>query len=197
MAGSPSLQGAIDDLYRIAVKEGKSTSTVRLKTLAELCVAELAKRGVNDAEPEDAITGWIRTKDWDVAQRVGGRVRLAISLKSMLANLGGSVPNRIDDLLGEAANVQLRYPETVIGYVIIMNEAVDTPAGPAGRWIASFEEHMTRIATRRAPVWVQGLIEAAAVIRVDFSKGPNFRGSKNALDGFFDKLVEEYRVRLR
>ncbi len=196
MPSGPTLQAAIDELYRIAVKEGKSTSTVRLKGLADLCLGELSRRGVMGASAEDPIEGWVRTKDWDVAQRVGGRVRLAISLKSMLANLGGAVPNRSDDLLGEAADIQLRYPETVIGYVIIMNEGADTPPGPGGKWIGTFESRLSKIATRRAPLWVQGLIEAAVVVRVDFSKGPRMCSRADVLAPFFDKLVAEYRVRI-
>jgi hypothetical protein len=196
VSGGSALQASIEDLYRIAVTEKKSTSTVRLKKLADFCVAELSRRGVEGASAEDAIDGWIRTKDWDVAQRVGGRVRLAISLKSMLANLGGSVPNRTDDLLGEAADIQLRYPETVIGYVIIMNEGADTPPGPSGKWIRTFEERLAKIATRRAPLWVQGLIEAAAVIRVDFTHGPKLCSKAEALAPFFDRLVAEYKIRL-
>jgi hypothetical protein len=46
---------------------------------------------------------------------------LLVSLKSVLASIGGSVPNRLDVLMGEAANVQQLSPAFVIGYVVIMD----------------------------------------------------------------------------
>lgn len=195
MTSAPTLQAAVDDLYRIAVAEKKATSTVRLGKLAAHCADELRRRGIQAAGGEDTIEGWVRPKAWDVAQRVGGRVRLAISLKSILANLGGSVPNRSDDLIGEAADVQLRYPETVIGYVVIMNEGADTPAGPQGKWIKTFEGRLARVAQRKAPNWVPGLIEAGVVIRVDFRTGPVLRSDPKVMEPFFTRLADEYRLR--
>ena len=46
---------AVQDLYRIAVVEGRTTSTVRLKMLADYCVQELEQRGLNGVEKEVAI----------------------------------------------------------------------------------------------------------------------------------------------
>ena len=66
-----------------------------------------------------------REKLWDVAWQHTGKYRLGISLKSILRNLGGTVPNRIDDLIGEAANAQLHSPEIVIGYVVVLNRQND------------------------------------------------------------------------
>ncbi len=43
---------AVQDLYRIAVVEGRTTSTVRLKMLADYCVQELEQRGLNGVEKE-------------------------------------------------------------------------------------------------------------------------------------------------
>lgn len=190
-----TLQEAVNDLYNIVWVRGSKTSTVRLRTLANYCVQELALRGLHGAMAEDTITGWVRPKDWDVVLRTGGRVRLAISLKSMLRGLGGSTPNRTDDLMGEAADVQLRYPETVIGYIILMNEGEDSPPGPEGKWIAKYEDRLSRASQRRAPLWVNGLIEAGSVVRVDFTTGPVLRSSPNVLGPFFDRLVTEFRLR--
>jgi len=99
-----SIESAIDALYRTAVTEGKATSTTRLETLADYCVQELARRGLQGVEKEASIPGAGRDKKWDVAWRYDGKYRLGISLKSLLRNLGGTVPNRIDDLIGEVAN---------------------------------------------------------------------------------------------
>ena len=93
-----SLQEAVDDLHRIAVVEGKTTSTSRLNVLANYCVQELEARGVVGVELEASIPGAGRSKQWDVAWQYDGKYRLGISLKSILKNLAGTVPNRIDDL---------------------------------------------------------------------------------------------------
>lgn len=121
-----SAQDAVDDLYRIAVAERKKTSTARLDTLAAFCLQELSRRGLTGVERETAIPGAGRDKLWDVAWRYDGKYRLGISLKSLLRNLSGTVPNRIDDMIGEVANAQLHSPEIVIGYVMIFNVAEDS-----------------------------------------------------------------------
>ena len=118
-------QHAVDHLYRVAVTENKATSTARLDTLAEFCVQELTRRGLIGIEKEASIPGAGREKRWDVAWQYDGKYRLGLSLKSILKNLGGTVPNRIDDLIGEVANAQLHSPEIVIGYVMIFNVQED------------------------------------------------------------------------
>jgi hypothetical protein len=75
---------------------------------------------------EVGIRGLGRQKDWDLAYVLAGKPRLLVSLKSILKNLAGTVPNRLDDLMGEAANVQQLSPEIVIGYVVIMDEKEDS-----------------------------------------------------------------------
>ena len=119
-------QDAVDDLYRIAVTEEKATSTSRLDVLADFCVQELTRRGLKQVEKEASIPGAGREKKWDVAWQYDGKYRLGISLKSLLKNLRGTVPNRIDDLIGEVANAQLHSPEIVIGYIMIFNVAEDS-----------------------------------------------------------------------
>ena len=111
-------QDAIDDLYRIAVREERVTSTARLEVLADFCVQELTRRGLKDVEKEAVIPGAGRDKRWDVGWRYDGKYRLGVSLKSLLKNLGGTVPNRIDDMIGEVTNAQLHSPEVVIGYIM-------------------------------------------------------------------------------
>ena len=95
-----TLQDVVDSLYRLAVVEGKSTSVRRLSVLADLCVQELASRGITGTRTEIPIPGMGRTKKWDVVWIYGTRRRLGISLKSLLRNPRGTVPNRIDDLMG-------------------------------------------------------------------------------------------------
>ena len=99
-------QDAVDDLYRIAIAEEKKTSTSRLDVLADFCVQELTRLGLNNVEKEASLPGGGREKKWDIAWRYDGNYRLGISLKSLLKNLGGTVPNRIDDMIGEVTNAQ-------------------------------------------------------------------------------------------
>lgn len=190
-----TLQDAVDDLYRIAIKEGKRQSPARLAILAKFVGEQLEARGLSGTQSEVRLRAWSRVKDWDAVLIVGGRVRVAVSCKSILRNLPGTVPNRGDDLTGEAADLQLRYPETVIGYITIMDESEDMPAGSRGKWIRTFEERLASMAIRTPPIWQGGLIEAGAVVRVDFSKGPALRSPPNVLDAFFDKLVAEHSLR--
>ncbi len=81
--------------------------------LARFCVAELASRGLHHAVTEVTLPGGGREKSWDVAWRMDDKPRLAVSLKSLLKNLGGTVPNRVDDLMGEVTNVQMYSPDTL------------------------------------------------------------------------------------
>ena len=48
-----------------------------------------------------------------------------ISLKSIWKNVAGTVPNRLDDLMGEAANVQQMSPEVVTGYIMLFDKSQD------------------------------------------------------------------------
>jgi hypothetical protein len=124
-----------------------------------------------------------------------------VSLKSILRNLSGTVPNRLDDLMGEAANVQQLSPEIVIGYVVLMDEAHDSVRRDGrGTWSDHLESNLRRIAIRRAPLWNQGLIEAAWLIRIDSRKPPG-RRIANILDmdakgtSFFQALLDELYLR--
>jgi hypothetical protein len=126
---------------------------------------------------------------------------LLISLKSILKNLSGVVPNRLDDLMGEVANVQQLSPELVTGYVVIMDEAGNTSRRDGdGTWIDHFEANLRKIAIRRAPLWNQGLIEAAWLIRIDSRRRAGQRVIEaTAADaegvGFFRALLDELYLR--
>lgn len=184
-----TLKQAIEDLYRVAVTEGKKTSTLRLGCLADLCVQELATRQVTGARKEVIVPGIGRDKQWDVAWKHGEKVRLCISLKSILGNIPGTVPNRADDLMGEVANVQLLSPEIVTGYVMIF----DTQSGhrrDGQRWVDVFRSCVEQLSGRQAPAWAAGMVEAASIVEVDFSSGPLLL-TPPTLDDFFDRLVQQ------
>lgn len=117
------------------------------------------------------VKGFARTKDWDVAYEFAGKFRLLISLKSMWKNAAGTVPNRIDDHMGEIANVQQMHPEIVIGYVVLFDVRADSVRKADGlSWSAYFENAIKTIAIRKAPLWNQGLLEGSWFIRFDGSR---------------------------
>ena len=189
-------QDAVDSLYRTAVAEDKTTSTARLDTLAEYCVQELTRRGLHDVEREAAIPGAGREKKWDVAWSYDGKYRLGLSLKSLLKNLGGTVPNRIDDLIGEVANAQLHSPEIVIGYVMIFNIQEDRYSQRHGStWSNLLQARLTSLSGRRAPSWTTGTVEDFVVVEVNFGSGPQIVSTSQPFDGFFDRLVEQVTIR--
>ncbi|MGH6857319.1 MAG: hypothetical protein ACRECP_06705, partial [Methylocella sp.] len=126
---------------------------------------------------------------------------LLISLKSILKNLAGTVPNRLDDLMGEAANVQQLSPEIIIGYVVIMDEKEDSVRRDgSGTWSDHFEANLRKIAIRKAPLWNQGLIEGAWLIRINSAR-PQGQRISAAVDmdaqgtTFFRALLDELYLR--
>lgn len=195
-----ALSDVVDDLL------GRQTQdSGRLNLLAAYCIeafGRLGLQGVRGGKADEVgIRGLGRQKDWDLAYVLAGKPRLLISLKSILRNLSGTVPNRLDDLMGEAANVQQLSPEIVIGYVVIMDEAHDSVRRDGkGTWSDHFESNLRRIAIRRAPLWNQGLIEGAWLIRID-SRKPHGRRIGNTIDmdargtSFFQALLDELYLR--
>jgi len=170
-----SLESAIDSLLGLP-----TTSTLRLKDLADYLVHLLKRNGLPSAsggsERELRVPGLARTKNWDVAYEFAGKFRLLVSLKSMLKNISGTVPNRLDDLQGELANVQQLRPEIVIGYVILFDVAEDSRRKEDGAlWSDYFEGALKRIAIRRAPLWNQGLLEGLWFVRFDSRMAPGRR----------------------
>ena len=189
-------QSAIEDLYRIAVTEARVTSTARLEALTDFCVQELTRRGLRDIEKEAAVPGAGRDEKWDVAWRYDGKYRLGVSLKSLLKNLSGTVPNRIDDMIGEVTNAQLHSPEIVLGYIMIFNVAEDSFSRKhASTWCELFRQRVTSLSGRRPPSWTTGTVEDFVLVEVDFSSKPAILKSSQTFDAFFDTLVEQISTR--
>lgn len=195
-----TLSEAVDNLLSRPTQDSG-----RLNLLAAYCIDAFAKHGLDGVRggqaDEVGIRGLGRQKDWDLAYVLAGKPRLLVSLKSILRNLSGTVPNRLDDLMGEAANVQQLSPEIVIGYVVIMDEAADSLRRDGkGTWSDHFESNLRNIAIRRAPLWNQGLIEGAWLIRIDSRRPPGQRIT-DVLDmdargtNFFQALLDELYLR--
>jgi hypothetical protein len=173
----------------------------RLAPLADFCVPALARFGLEGVKGgsigELSVRGFGRTKAWDVAYDFAGKFRLLISLKSIWKNASGTVPNRIDDLMGEAANVQQLAPELVIGYVLVFDAAADSMRKNPPRipWSEFFEAAVRKIAVREAPLWNYGLLEGTWFILIDSRNAPGRRlvnSAKAYADGeqFFRSLVK-------
>lgn len=187
-----SLEDAVGDLYRIAVVEGKATSTARMQTFSDYCVQELERRGLENVEKEVSIPGAGRDKQWDVAWKYDGKYRLGISLKSILKNISGTVPNRIDDLIGETANAQLYSPEIAIGYVMIFNVEHDTVSAKHGAmWSDVIHERLVSLSGRSLPSWTIGTVEDFVLVKVDFGSSPSIVSTSQRFDDFFDTLVRQ------
>lgn len=189
-------QAAVDDLYRIAVAEEKATSTARLEVLADFCVQEVHRRDLKDVEKEATVPGGGREKKWDVAWCYDGKYRLGVSLKSLLKNLGGTVPNRIDDMIGEVTNAQLYSPEIVIGYIMVFNIAEDSYSSKhESTWCDLFRNRVSSLSGRRPPSWTTGTVEDFVLVEVDFNTGPSIIRTSQPFDAFFDTLVEQVGFR--
>ncbi len=191
-----TVQEAIEHLYRVAVVEEKTTSPARLSRLADFCVQELEERGLHDVGAEVEVEGFGRVKQWDVAWHHGGKARLGLSLKSLLKNIPGTVPNRIDDLIGEVANAQLHSPEIVIGYIMVFDRSQDSYSAKHGStWLDLLRSRLEQLSHRAPPAWATGTFEGLALAEVDFSAGPLLCSDSVDFGGFFDRLVEhvEYR----
>ena len=160
--------------------------------LADYCVQELERRGLKGVEKEVAIPGAGREKQWDVAWRYDGKYRLAVSLKSILRNIAGTVPNRIDDLIGEAANAQLHSPEIAIGYVMVFDVQHDTVSTKhRSRWSDIVYNRLTSLSGRKPPSWTTGTIEDFVLVKVDFSSSPQVKEVSRPFSDFFDNLVDQ------
>jgi len=189
-------QDAVDDLYRIAVTEAKATSTARLDLLSDFCIQELTRRGLRRVQKEIDLPGAGRDKKWDVGWKYDGKYRLGISLKSLLRNLGGTVPNRIDDLIGEVANAQLHSPEIAIGYVMIFNVAEDAFSKKHGMtWFELLQSRLNSLAGRRSPSWTTGTVEDFVLVKVDFSQSASIMSTSQSFDAFFDTLATQVVAR--
>lgn len=190
------LAKAVQAFYDIAVVRRKTQSPQRLAVLASACIAGLENRGLRDAEAEVTIPAGGRDKDWDVAWKWAGKYRMVISLKSILRNLAGTVPNRIDDAMGETASIQLYSPEVVTGYVVLVDAQADSFSTKHGMtWVDVLRSKLAKLSGRRAPYWSPGTFEAYSVVTVDFTDGPTIQSGADDFERMLDALASETKVR--
>lgn len=195
-----ALENAIDEVIK---KHPQSSS--RLAPVADFAKEQLNYYGLPEVKGgsggELRIKGLARAKDWDVAYDFAGKPRLLLSLKSLWTNPGGSVPNRIDDLMGEASNVQQISPEIVVGYILLFDGKADSKRRVDElHWSQFFESAVKNIAIRRAPLWNQGLIEGTWFVKFDSRKptGARILNPSKVIDegnAFFSALLRELKIR--
>lgn len=190
----------------------------RQEDIQLFCVSELERRGVRGAAIEVAMPGFYRDKKWDVGLIVDGEARLAISCKSIISNHAGTVPNRVDDMLGEAVSLHRAYPKAVLGYLFMMSrrdESVDetkktvrlgglTPAriaqmhANADRWFERLVESVSRASGRIDEHDMLERFEVVSCSQIDFDIDPYgvvVHESALGPDAFFDRIAALYRER--
>lgn len=161
------------------------------------------------------MPAWYRPKSWDVGLMVEGEPRLAVSCKSIVSNHGGTVPNRVDDMLGEAVSLHRAYPKAVLGYLFMMSrrdESLETEKKTkklggltqkrlddlhkkADIWFERLVEGATKASGRTGPRDFPEKFEVVSCSQIDFDLDPYaVVVHKGALspDAFFDRLVAIY-----
>lgn len=199
-------------------RERHPRASNRQEAIQLFCCSELKKRGLAGAQIEVLMPGYYRAKKWDVGLLVGGEPRLGISCKSIISNHGGTVPNRVDDMLGEAVSLHRAYPRAVLGYLFMMSrrdESVNTETRTritggltpdrlrklhedADRWFERLVESVTIASIRFGEDdWLEKF-EVVSCSQIDFDTQPFgvvIHSGALSPDEFFDRLVAIYRER--
>jgi hypothetical protein len=190
----------------------------RQEAIQMYCVAELGRRGLQGAAIELTMPGYYREKKWDVGLLTQGEPRLAVSCKSIISNHAGTVPNRVDDMLGEAVSLHRAYPKAVLGYLFMMSrrdeskattnrtrtggglssDRLDTLHRNADQWFERLVQSVTRASGRRGADDLPEKFEVVSCSQIDFDLEPfGVVVHEGALTptAFFDRLVQIYNQR--
>jgi hypothetical protein len=201
-----------------AFRSRHARDSTRQEAIQLYCCAELLKRGLTGAEIETPMPAFYREKNWDVGLLHDGEPRLGISCKSIISNHGGTVPNRVDDMLGEAVSLHRAYPRAVLGYLFMMSRRDEsqrmikqtaklgglTPArmqklhDDADYWFERLVESVSRASGRTGPDDVPEKFEVVSCSQIDFDLAPFgvvIHAGALSPDDFFDRLVAIYRER--
>ena len=196
-------------------RQRQARASNRQEAIQRYCCTELAKRGVLGAEIELPLLGRYRVKKWDVGLVVGEDVRLAISCKSIISNHGGTVPNRVDDMLGEAVSLHRNFPKAVLGYLFMMSrrdesqntqkrtlklggltpERLEQLHEDADEWFDRLVWSVARASGRDGENDLPEKFEVVSCSQVDFDSTPYeiyVHGDALDPDSFFDRLAEIY-----
>jgi hypothetical protein len=123
------------------------------------------------------------------------RAQLAISTKSLMSNVSGSIPNRTDDAMGESVNVHAHDPGMVLGYLFVVDGEEGSRRGRDGRTgIDVLAERLLSFSGRRSERDAQELFEAAALV-VSTPTSFTFHPALLGWDDFLNVLLGQVRVR--
>lgn len=194
-----SLEDALAEFKRRPAQAANRMAPIQDVVKAEL-ESRLMRAGPSlEVHLERAVRGKHRSKNWDVVLYFARRPQLAISTKSIMANVAGTVPNRIDDAMGECVNVHAHDPGMVLGYLFVMNAGLASQTSRDGRsWADIFADSLASFSGRRSERDAPELFEAATLLPVDFSVQPpgvTFHPSLLDWNAFFDVLVGQLRTR--
>jgi hypothetical protein len=174
-----------------------SQAANRMVAIQQLIARTLYDRGLTlgDFVLEQAVPGKHRTKKWDVVYSYRGRIQLAVSCKSIMANVAGTVPNRIDDAIGECVNIHAYDPAIVLGYFFVMDRANASKINQDIRrpWFEVFGKALASLSGRRSEHNSHDLFEAAALLIVDFARTPlevMFFPETLSWNEFFDTIID-------
>lgn len=150
-------------------KSRSPRSARRMEPIQTYCIEQLDARGLAGCDIEKTVRVAYKRKAWDVV-KLGpdNRPQLAITCRSIISNHGGTVPNRIDDLLGEGVSLHRAFPNAVAGYLLVMSlrderrEAGSAP--PARDWFAQLVASVTRVGGRGSPQDLPERFEAIACL---------------------------------
>jgi Restriction endonuclease XhoI len=197
-------------------------ASTRQEAIQQFCCDELAARGLEGAFVEVNLSGAYRTKKWDVGLVVDDEPRLGISCKSIISNHGGTVPNRVDDMLGEAVNLHREWPDAVIGWLFMMSRVDESVAAIRKRakatangvplaeierkaradgdaWFERLGESVSRASGRVSRDDLPERFEAVSCSLLEFDRPPPFPVKYHPKtpdpDDFFDLLVAIYKSR--
>lgn len=106
----------------------------------------------------------------------------------------GQSQNRVDDLAGEMANVQLLSPEIVTGYIMVFDTTGSGLRQDGTRWVDFFRDAVNRLSGRDAPAWAAGMVEASAIVEVAFAENARIVTEPD-MSAFFDRLAHCVRDR--
>lgn len=190
------LAGAIEDF-----RQRPERSPVRMMAVQNWLIQELERRGLPGALPEQTLPGAYRDKSWDVVLKRGEVPLLALSTKSVIKNIAGTVPNRLDDMLGEAANLHRHHPECALGYFMIMShEDLRDQGGSCGKtWFERCGQRLSLASGREDITGPAEQWEQACLLSVDLGREQIRSGIWHpdlpAAAGFLNQLAETVRDR--
>ena len=131
-------------------------------------------------------------RHWDVAWKAVAKYRREISPKSILKNISETVPTRIYEAIGKAANGRLDSPEIAIGYVMVFNVEQDTVSAKLQpKWSDIVYDRLNSLCGKKPPSWTTGIMEHFVPVKVDFSSAPVILRISRPFSDFFDTLVSQ------